>query len=247
MKIFAIGDLHLSFSNPDKAMDFFGGGWVGYANKIEKAWKEVVREEDLVLIPGDISWAKTLEEAMIDFAWIEKLPGKKIISKGNHDYWWPSEKKLREALPPSITSLNKSALSISGISIAATKLYDAPGISFGQYIDYIPNPREGVKEAKDPLQEERLYEREVQRLELALSMMQGDFRIAMVHYPPISAKMLSSKASDLLEKYRIDICVFGHLHNLKKELKLFNESLNGVHYYLTSADYLDFNQRALAL
>jgi predicted phosphohydrolase len=240
MKIFAIGDLHLALATPGKAMDFFGGDWKDYTSKIETNWRKHVSQDDLVLIPGDISWAKTLEEAKVDFAWIENLPGKKIISKGNHDYWWPSGKKLQEALPPSITALNKSALSIEGVSIAATKLYDAPGIFFGPYINFAPNPREVVKE-KNEEEEKRLYQRELERLELALSMMpEAALRIAMVHYPPISADMTPSLASKLLEKYRIDICIFGHLHSIKKECSLFGKSLNGVKYYLTSADYLDF-------
>lgn len=212
-----------------------------YTRKIEHHWKEIVSQDDLVLIAGDISWAKTKEEVKTDLAFIDALPGQKIISKGNHDYWWPSDKQLKELLPKSIIALNKNATKIGPVSIGATRLYDAPGTTFSDHIAYQVNPRENLKEASREEDADKIYERELLRLELALSLMpEGALRIAMVHYPPLGADLKPSRASLILEKYRIDICVFGHLHNIKKGVSLFGSSLNGVAYHLTSSDYLDF-------
>ena len=105
MKIWAIGDLHLAISTPGKEMDFFGRSWVDYTRKIEERWRAVVQPEDLVLVPGDISWALKLQGALIDLAWIDALPGTKLIVRGNHDLWWGSITQVRGTLPPSLHAL----------------------------------------------------------------------------------------------------------------------------------------------
>ena len=102
MNIWAIGDLHLSFGVPDKSMDIFGPAWKDHAKQIEESWHRLIRPEDLVLIPGDISWAMRIEDAILDLQWIDRLSGTKLLLKGNHDYWWGSLKKIAAILPPSL-------------------------------------------------------------------------------------------------------------------------------------------------
>lgn len=242
MKIFALADLHLSFSVPEKNMAFFGEVWEGYTDKIEKNWKEKITDDDLILIAGDISWAMK-EEVQLDLAWIDQLPGTKVIIKGNHDYWWGTLKKVYEYLPPSIHVIQNDVFNHKGISIGGSRLWDSKEYNFHKFIDFQENPRQ--KETEEKIQEdlqEKIFERELKRLELSLSKLdpKAKKRICMTHYPPVSWDLKDSKASKILEKHSIDICVFGHLHNVKKEAKLFGEK-NGIEYLLTSCDYLNFD------
>lgn len=240
MKIWAIADLHLCFGAPDKSMEAFGFAWENYVQKIEENWKKVIGPDDLVLIAGDITWAMKLEEAMKDLNWIDALPGTKVILKGNHDYWWPSNKKLAEALPSSIHFINNNAYTIGNITIGGSRLWDTSEYSFNKYITFIENPL--IKEKKLYKKEvERIYNRELERLRLSLQQLDSNatYRIAMTHYPPIGADLKESRVSKILEEFEINICVFGHLHNVKKESPLFGEK-NQIIYLLTSADYLNF-------
>ncbi len=247
MKIFAIADLHLSFSTPDKSMEIFSDIWSDYQNKLEKNWKKLVSPTDLVLIAGDISWAIKLKQALIDLEWLHLLPGKKIIIKGNHDYWWPSFTKLKKALPPSIDILQNSAITIKDISIAGARLWDTQEYNFDKYIDFVFNPKQ--KDDQENIQKdlsEKIFERELLRLKLSLDQMDKNAKtkIVMTHYPPISADLKDSKTSNLLEKYNINICVFGHLHKVKKDKEIFGEK-NNIKYFLTSADYIDFTPKQI--
>jgi hypothetical protein len=243
MRIWAIGDLHLSFGVKNKSMDYFGPEWEGHAEKIAEHWRSVVNQEDLVLIPGDISWAMKVEDAVPDLQWIHDLPGTKVLLKGNHDYWWGSLSKIAPILPPSIHLVQNNAFHWKGATIGGARLWDSPEYSFGQFIQFKENPR-AKKDPEEAIQEdfaEKLFERELQRLKLSLSLLKPDakLRIAMTHYPPISHDLKPSRVSALLEEYKIDICVFGHLHNIKAGYSLFGEK-NGIHYVLASCDYLRF-------
>ncbi|MCB1085272.1 MAG: metallophosphoesterase [Chlamydiia bacterium] len=241
MKIWALADLHLPIGAPDKSMEVFGPSWENYVSRIEENWKKAVGQEDLVLIAGDISWAMKLEDALKDLKWIDALPGEKVILKGNHDYWWPTNKKLKEALPPSINFINNNAVTIEGITIGGSRLWDTSEYNFNDYITFQKNPL--VKEKKKDLaEEERIFERELERLRTSLSQLDpnASYRIAMTHYPPISADLKDSKASKILEEFRVNVCVFGHLHNVKKECPLFGEK-NQILYLFTAADYLNFD------
>ena len=241
MKIFAIADLHLSFGIPGKEMDVFGKQWEGWTDKIFNHWNEQIDSEDLVLLPGDISWAMHPSDVMADFDWINDLPGTKVIIRGNHDYWFSSAKKAREALPPSIHLVHHDVFHWNGVDIAGTRLWDSPAFSFEQYIHFVKNPRAKVsleeRESKEHM--EKIYERELHRLELSLKQLKSDTRLVMTHYPPVSADLQPSLASQLFEKYHVQAVVFGHLHSLKKGVSMFGE-LNGIEYILTSCDYLDF-------
>lgn len=244
MAIWAIADLHLSFGVPNKAMDVFGSEWIDYANKIEKNWRAQISPDDLVLIAGDISWAMHPEEAVPDLKWIHKLPGTKVILRGNHDYWWTSLSKLEKILPSSIHLIQNNAFFWNDFAIAGARLWDTSEYSFGDYIDFQPNARANLTEkVKDISEAEKIFQRELNRLELSLKCLEKQpekIRIVMTHYPPISADLKESVAARLLERYRIRVCVFGHLHRVKRGMPLFGEK-NGVRYVLTSCDYLDFN------
>lgn len=240
MKIWALADLHLCFGAPDKSMETFGDTWKNYATRIEENWKKVIHNDDLVLIAGDITWAMKLEKAMKDLEWIDLLPGTKVILKGNHDYWWPSNKKLSESLPSSIHFINNNAYTINDVTIGGSRLWDTSEYSFVEYINFVKSPL--VKENPlDSEEVERIYNRELERLRLSLMQLDANasYRIAMTHYPPIGADLKPTRGSEILEEFKMNVCVFGHLHNVKKEEGMFGEK-NGILYLYTAADYLNF-------
>ena len=242
MRIWAIGDLHLSFGVKGKSMDVFGSQWESHPERIEEAWRRLISAEDLILIPGDISWAMRFEDALPDLQWIDRLPGTKVLLKGNHDFWWGSLAKMAPHLPPSLHLVQNNYFSWKGVAIGGARLWDTPEYSFGSLIEFRENPR--AKDPEEVVQEElslKIFERELQRLEMSLSKIPADasLRIAMTHYPPIGADLAVSRASRILEKYGISICVFGHLHNIKAGQSLFGEK-NGIRYLLSSADYVHF-------
>jgi len=251
MNIWAIGDLHLSFGVSNKSMDIFGPSWKEHAKKIEESWTRLISKDDLVLIPGDISWAMRPDEAIADLKWIDQLPGTKVLLKGNHDYWWGSLKKIAEILPPSIHLIQNNSFRWKDAAIGGARLWDTPEYSFNAFIEYQENPKMKIIDPETAAQEdlsEKIFERELQRLEMSLSSLPEDakVRIAMTHYPPIGADLQPSRASAILEKYRIDICVFGHLHNIKADAVLFGIK-NNVRYILTSSDYIRFQPVPVSL
>lgn len=224
MKIFAISDLHLS-NSCDKPMDIFGGHWEGYAEKIIANWKAKIKNDDLVLIAGDISWAMKLDEAKADLEWIHDLPGKKIIIKGNHEYWWKSISAVREILPDSIHAIQNDAIKIDDYIICGTRGWTVP---------------EKDKDFDD--EDLKIYKREVERLKLTLmsaKVLKGDTDakiVAMMHFPPFGADKEQSEFTKLFEEYNVDKVVFGHLHGYVN-CDLVSE-INGVTYYFTSCDHI---------
>ena len=244
MAIWALSDPHLSFGAPNKSMEIFGPEWAGYADNIEKNWRAVVRPEDLVLVPGDISWAMRMEEALIDLRWIDALPGTKVILRGNHDYWWSSASKLKKSLPPSIHFIQNNVYDWGDVTIGGSRLWDTEEYNFNQFVHFQENPKAKAKPLVEKVEEEdadeKIFKRELERLRLSLEQLnpKAKTRIALTHYPPIGADLKPSLASAILEEYKIDICVFGHLHSLKK-VSLFGEA-RGIRYVLTSCDYIDF-------
>lgn len=249
MRIWAISDLHLSFGVPNKGMDVFGPAWEHHAEKIEEHWRAKIHKEDLVLLAGDLSWAMRLEEALPDLLWVDALPGTKVLIKGNHDFWWDSLKKMAPHLPPSIHLIQNNAFTWQGATIGGARLWDSPEYSFQEFTVFRENPRQKEKapSSKEEVliqQElsEKLFNKELERLKLSLEKLDktAPLRIAMTHYPPIDAKLeRPSRASQILEQYRIDVCVFGHLHNIGSGYSLFGKK-NGIAYELTSCDYLRF-------
>lgn len=240
MNIWALADLHLAHSVPSKNMAVFGPDWEGYMDKIAASWRELVAKDDLVLLPGDITWAMKLEEAKIDLQWIHELPGTKVMIRGNHDYWWSSAKKMSEIFPSSVHFIHNTAFHWNDIAIGGTRLWDTPEYNFNGYVHFQENPK-ARPPSDDQEKDEAIFERELERLKLSLRQMNpaAKLKIAMTHYPPISADLRPSRASAILEEFGIQVCVFGHLHNLKKDKPMFGE-IRGVKYYLTAGDYLDF-------
>ena len=225
MKVFAISDLHLSISS-NKPMDVFGGSWENYLDEIVADWNKKVSEEDIVLIAGDISWAMKLEDAKVDLEWIGKLKGKKILIRGNHDYWWKSVSSIRSILPENMYILQNDAIHLNGIIFCGTRGWT-------------------VAENNRPLNEEdqKIFDREVLRLELSLKnavelQKQKEPIIALIHYPPFNSQMEDNRFTKLFEQYGVSKVVYGHLHG--KEAKAVLEYVkNGVTYYLTSCDLVN--------
>lgn len=219
MKIFAISDLHIS-TDGTKPMEVFGKRWDGYLDKIKADWNEKVTEEDVVLIAGDLSWAMKLEDAVKDLNVISDLKGKKIIIKGNHDYWWNAIGRVRSALGDSFAVLQNDSVKI------------------GDYV--FCGSRGWTLENPSSEQDQKLVFREVERFRLALKdaekkREEGDKLICLIHYPPFDLNRNSSPFTELFEQYKVDAVVYGHLHgkDCKAEL-LVNK--NGIKYYLTSCD-----------
>ena len=232
MRLFAIGDLHLP-GGDDKPMDVFGPQWDRHFFHIRENWQELVKEEDTVLIPGDISWAMQLQAAREDLEEIGRLPGKKILCKGNHDYWWNSISQVRSVLPAGMTALQHSAADLGELVVCGTRGW------------MIPN-------AASPLSEEddKIYRRELQRLKMALEdavrLAEGRPVIAMLHYPPLTAAEGQSGFTELLEAYGVHTAVYGHLHG-SGIAQGVTEEVRGVRYYLVSCDSLDFCPREIPL
>ncbi len=171
MNVYAIADLHLSHSGA-KPMDVFGPAWTNHTERIRQHWQETGGEDDLVLLPGDISWAMTLEDAMPDLEWIHRLPGTKVMTKGNHDYWWKSVGKVRAALPDSIRIIQNDALLIGDVALAGTRLWQLPWVTSAGLPLLMENPPNVVspapKRVKDPEEEMKYVRREMGRLEMSL-------------------------------------------------------------------------------
>jgi len=241
MAIWAIADLHLSFGVPDKAMDIFGPQWVGHPQKIEEAWRQLIAPDDLVLISGDISWAMHVKDVLPDLEWIDRLPGTKVMIKGNHDYWWASLSKVKKILPSSCHVIQNDAFHWKDAAIAGARLWDIPELNFSNLIDFQKHDCIKNLTAIDRSEEsQKIYQRELARLENSLRCMNGQakLKIAMTHYPPIGPEGQETEATRLLEKFKVNSCIFGHLHNVKKAIPLFGTYRN-INYHLVACDFLE--------
>jgi len=222
MSVFVIGDTHLSFS-VDKPMDIFKG-WDDYAARLENNWQRLVMPEDTVIINGDVSWAMSLQEAEKDLEFINKLNGTKIISKGNHDYWWNTVRKMENFFHEkgfdSIKILHNNAYKIGNISIAGTR---------GWFFD-------AEKDDAD-----KIMARECARLQRSIDAAKklGGEVVAFLHYPPVSLTKDCDPIFDVLKKNEIKRCYYGHLHGGATKFA-FNGEKDGVIFRLVSADYLEF-------
>jgi predicted phosphohydrolase len=227
MRIFAMSDFHLSLSG-EKPMDKFGPHWHDHPQRIAEACRATIAEEDLFLIPGDHSWALRLEEAEQDLRFIESLPGRKILCRGNHDYWWQGIGKVRERFP-GLTFLQNDAVQVSpSISVCGTRGWTLPGTP-------------GYQANKD----EKYLSREVQRLKLSLAGLnpEATLKICLIHYPPLLSSSLYTPFSEALAEAKVDLCVYGHIHLSRwgtNEVPSFNGRHFGVRYQLVSCDVLEF-------
>jgi predicted phosphohydrolase len=223
MRLFALADLHLGEA-VDKPMDIFGPAWERHAERIDANWRRVVGPDDCVLVPGDISWAMKLEDALPDLRFIDALPGRKLLLKGNHDFWWGSRAKVEAVLPPSLRLLQHDAADLGGgLGVVGTRGWTPPDA-----------PRATEEDRK-------IYERELLRLQLSLKAAAGRFDrvVAMIHYPPIYAGLGETGFVPLLRDAGVKVCVYGHLHGPDHRYAVKGER-GGLRYYFVAADAVDF-------
>lgn len=229
MKVYAISDLHFD-SSGKKPMDVFGGVWENYEERLINNINSKVNDEDIILIPGDHSWALKLEDVVTDLEIINNLPGIKYLSKGNHDYWWGTMSKL-------------NGLDFDKINFVQTNSYIKNGIG-------ICGTRGWVAKDSDEFSEkdEKIFNRELNRLEISLNELRDkpiDKKIVMLHYPPFNFSSGSpNEFSEIMEKHGVDICVYGHLHSEGHQFAR-EGIINGVEYFLVSCDYLDMTPKLI--
>ncbi|MBO5322891.1 MAG: metallophosphoesterase [Oscillospiraceae bacterium] len=222
MALYAIGDLHLCLG-VEKPMDIFGGAWVGYMEKLREGLS-VIRPEDTTVLLGDLSWALGLESAKADFAWINEIPGKKIILKGNHDYWWSTAAKFYKFCEANGFSdmfiLNNNHFEYEGFAICGTR---------GWFFE----------EEKSGEHDEKVFRRELMRLEASLKSAGELPKMVFLHYPPRYKGYECPEILAMLEQYGVSRCFYGHLHGASHGLAM--EGLwDGVDFRLVAADKLNF-------
>ena len=223
MALYAIGDLHLCLGAP-KPMDVFGGAWVGYMDKLKTGLSNIQPEDTTVLL-GDLSWALDLSGAREDFSWINEIPGKKIILKGNHDYWWSTAAKFGKFCTDNgfqnLHLLNNNCYFYDNWAICGTR---------GWFFE----------EQRSGEHDEKVFRRELIRLETSLKAEEKKEKLVFLHYPPRYKGYECPEILALLEKYEVRRCFYGHLHGGSHKLAM--EGLwNGVEFRLVSADYLGFH------
>ena len=232
MAIYALADLHLSLSCPDKSMEVFGSSWGEYILKVKENWEQTVTGSDTVLIPGDISWATYINKAEDDFKFISDLPGRKLLSRGNHDYWWTTMKKMEEFFAEkgftNMEFVRTNAVEVEDCLITGTR---------GWMIE--------TKESIEGSDNRKIYEREKLRIKMCIDVLNeadpghAKKHILMIHYPPITAKQDFTEFAEMMAQGGIDICVYGHLHGSAHK-KAFEGDFEGMRLICASADYADF-------
>lgn len=225
MAIYALADLHLSF-NSDKPMEIFGDIWGNYTEKIYDNWQSIVKTEDLVIIPGDISWATYIEDAYEDFRFINGLNGKKVILKGNHDYWWNTLSKMNKFLAKNkfdtISILNNTATEYEDAAICGTR---------GWWV-------------KEDMSEEDLKILDREKIRLVLSLeeavkLKKDRIIVGLHYPPLDKAGEHREFLEIMKEYKVDTCVYGHLHSYAHKAAVTG-NIEGVNLKFVAGDYVAF-------
>lgn len=232
MKLYALSDLHLAHA-VDKPMTIFGDKWKNHTSLIRESWQKLVSDDDVVILGGDISWGKSLDEALPDLRFINNLKGQKLLLRGNHDYWWTSMKKMQELCElENLTTLNflrNNAISFGRFNIGGTRGW------------ILPDDDEFTS------QDQKIFDRELIRMQLSLDDMKqisekSETELTSVfamHYPPISPNGDPSKMSQALSKAEIPLCIFGHIHH-QLPYYLSSPQLEKVRYVLTSADQVHF-------
>lgn len=228
MSLFALSDTHLSLYN-DKPMDVFGNRWQDYANKLDKGWRSVITDKDTVVIAGDVSWGISLEEAKKDLLYIDSLPGQKIISKGNHDYWWSTAAKINaffeENNIKSIKTMHNNAFTIDNVTVCGTRGWFSESKNAPREADY-----------------NKIVAREAGRLELSLKeglkLSSSNEIIVFLHFPPVYSDYVCDEIIDVLHRYNVKKVYYGHIHGVYNLPSAFN--FDGIDLMITSADYLNF-------
>lgn len=231
MALYTIADLHLPLGI-DKPMDIFGKAWENYVERLADNWQSSVKADDLVVLPGDFSWATYLEQSERDFDFLHRLNGRKILLKGNHDYWWTTMNKLRAFTAAhgydDIDFLHNNSFTYNGIALCGTRGWINPG--WDGFTD----------------EDKKIFDREVQRLELSLKSAGGAEEIyVFTHYPPISQSCAENEFTAMMKKYPVTRCLYGHLHAASHK-NAVQGSEDGITYTLVSGDYLKFEPLMIA-
>ena len=228
MRIFAIADTHLSGQPPAKPMEVFGSHWQNHWEKIKTDWLSRVTPTDTVLLAGDISWAMRLDAALPDLEAIAGLPGRKILIRGNHDYWWSTLSKLNSAMGEKLTFLHNTFQAAGEMAVCGSRGWLCPGDHTG---------------ADDTA----IYERELQRTQASLEAAERagyKRKILMLHYPPVNERHDPSGFTNLFEPYGVEICVYGHLHS-DSAAKAPTGHINGASCHLVACDALGFKLKQI--
>lgn len=227
MSLYAIGDLHLSLGT-EKPMDVFGGRWENYVEKITDGFSTLT-DEDVTVICGDITWGMTMEEALEDFLFIDRLPGKKIILKGNHDYWWTTATKAKQFFEKhgitTIDILHNNCFFYGDVAICGTR---------GWFYE----------ESKDDEHDKKIMNRECMRLEASLKAAGDSRKFVFMHYPPKFRGFECEEILELLKKYEAELCCYGHIHSAGCAFA-FNGVHDGTVFRLVSADHVQFRPQKL--
>lgn len=232
MAIYALADLHLALSNPEKSMDVFGSRWEGYIDRVRDNWINTVTDADTVLIPGDISWATYIDKAEEDFRFISELPGQKLLSRGNHDFWWTTMKKMEDFF---------EAEGFANLQLVRTNVVEADGCLISGTRGWMIESRDSIEGSDN----RKIYERERLRISMCVDKLNeadpdhARKHILMIHYPPITANREFTEFAQLISEGGVDICVYGHLHG-KAHKKAFEGDFGGCRFICSSADYVGF-------
>lgn len=229
MKIFAIADTHLSGEPPTKPMDIFGAHWHNHWEKIKADWLGRVAAEDTVLLPGDISWAMRLDDALVDLNAIRQLPGRKILVRGNHDYWWQTISKMNKAVENELTFLQNSFAIAGDYAICGSRGWLCPG------------------DRSFTAEDNSIYQRELLRVRASLEAATAagfEKIILMLHYPPVNDKHEPSGFTELIGEFKVTICLFGHLHS-ESAATAPSGIINGAACHLVACDALDFKLKLI--
>jgi len=234
MNIFAVADTHLSFGEKiDKPMDIFGSIWKDYEVRLKENWEKVVEPSDLVLIPGDISWAMKFEDAKADLKWIDNLPGKKLLLKGNHDLWWASMKKMKGSFPSIFFLQNDAYVDEKNLfAIIGSRGWLCPA------------------DSNFKKEDEKIYQREILRIKMSIedyqkkinsaNVQRDKFQLfAMTHFPPTAPNKEETEFTKLFKEAGVKRAVYGHLHSAKAFENGPKGLFNGVEYMLVSLDSLN--------
>lgn len=245
MRVFALSDPHLSLGVPNKSMDRFGSVWINHIVRMAENWDALVRPDDIVLVPGDISWAKKPIDVLPDLEWLHARPGIKVLLKGNHDLWWPTAQQMEAMLPSSLRFIQHNHVKVGPYLFFGSRLWDTDAYSVFDLIewDIAKGPIPGVKSEEDVEAQRKFYERELHRLQLSIDTLPKDesgIRIGLTHYPPLDHHCQASQAHRMFQAAGARHVVFGHLHSVKNDWigRAFGDC-EGIQYHLTSCDYLN--------
>lgn len=232
MSLFVISDLHLSLSNPEKSMDIFGG-WKDYIDILKYNWQNTISPTDTVVIPGDITWATRLDDSLEDFKFLDNLNGFKILGKGNHDYFWTTQRKVTNFFEKN---------NLNTLHLLYNNFYRYQNYGICGTRGWIDIDGESINKAGNLVNNDKIMAREVQRLEVSISLAEADglTPIVFLHYPPIFADRYNYDILEVLYNHNVKDCYYGHLHGKKNHNYAINGERDGINFHLISGDFVQF-------